>query len=226
LVCGDPAGGSTMNGTGPNVPSLQQLIEQLDPPLMGVRRRFGLNEVLFHLGDVAEGIHFITSGEVRRELLHRDGNVAGVEILRAGDHVGLVDLVASQPRRSSTARATAVTVTQFFRLRSVAPLLKLPDGGARLVIDLADSDRRSLRRISELTRPRAASRVAAVLSEQFRHGDDVTTTQQVVASLAGVTRQTVSDVVGDLIAKGVVTRRARGLRILDRCALAHLAEAC
>jgi CRP/FNR family transcriptional regulator, cyclic AMP receptor protein len=208
-----------------DVPSLRQLIEQLDPPLTAVHRRFGLNEVLFHFGDVAEGIHFVESGEVRRELVHRDGTVAGVEILRAGDHIGLVDLVSAQPQRSSTARATAATTTSFFRLRSVVPLLERPDGGARLVLDLADGDRRSLRRISELTRPRATSRVAAVLLHQFSHGDDVNTTQQVVASLAGVTRQTVSDVIGDLLGRGVLTRASRGLRIANRSALAAQAEA-
>jgi CRP-like cAMP-binding protein len=207
------------------VPSVREVLGAVEPALMVLPRRYGVNEAIYHYGDHADGLHLIEAGEVRLEIVHRDGSVVGTDLLIAGDHIGLMDLMTHPPVRHVTARATAITETSFIRIRSISDLLATPMASTAIALDLARRERRTVGRISELTRPRAASRVAAVLLHQFQRSTRVTTTQHVVASLAGVTRQTVSEVIVELLERNVLHRAGRGLRVNDIRALALQADA-
>jgi CRP/FNR family transcriptional regulator, cyclic AMP receptor protein len=204
--------------------SLRSLLDALRPEASMVRRTFGLNEALFHYGDAVDGLHFVEAGEVRLEIVHRDGSVIAADIIGAGEHIGLMDLMAPVPVRTVTARATTTTTTTFVRMRSLTPLLSSPEIVQRIALDLAMRERRGVGRISELTRPRAAGRMAAVLLHQFHSRVRIGTTQHVLASMAGVTRQTASDVIGELVAVGAISRSGRSLRLVDRSVLIEVAD--
>lgn len=193
------------------------------------RRRFARDEVVFWAGDPGDSVHLLAAGHVAVQVTTPRGDVATLRVLGPGEHFGELAIVSPGPR-SATVRALDEVSTlvlhhaDFQELRRVASIEDV------LVTALAMEVRRLAGALTDALYLPAADhlwkRLAAVESI-FAGESDVTVlpvTQSMLASLAGVTRQTANRFLEEAEAEGVVRRDRRGhLTVVDRAALARRA---
>jgi CRP/FNR family transcriptional regulator, cyclic AMP receptor protein len=189
------------------------------------RRRFAKDDVVFWEGDPGDEVHLIASGHCACQITTARGDVATVRILGPGDHFGELALVSPGPR-SATIRAldpleTLVLGTDVFTALRADPAIE-----AAFVTMLAMEIRRLsgaltdalyLSSADHMWRRLAAAEAAFATSAPET---PLPLSQGMIATLAGVTRQTANKFFDAAEAKGVIRRDARGrITVVDRAAL-------
>ncbi|MGH9138541.1 MAG: Crp/Fnr family transcriptional regulator [Acidimicrobiales bacterium] len=192
----------------------------------GHRRRFARREVLFHEGDPGDTLHLIERGRVAVRITTPLGDTATLAVVGAGETVGELALLDERPVRSATVVALETTETwalhrdQFDAMRAEDPAVD------RFLLDvLAAHVRRLSTQLVEALYLPADTRVArrlVALTSSYGH-DDITLTQDELATLAGTTRATVNRVLGELAATGAVAVGRGRIVVLDHGALARAA---
>jgi CRP-like cAMP-binding protein len=198
------------------------------------RRRFTKGQPIFHEGDEGNALFVIERGHVAVQLTTADGHEVIVAVLGPGSTFG--ELALLDHRRSRNASAVALDAVEVLRIerrdfdelcsvdaKVVAVLLgQLVESVQRSTTLYAEAlhlpaDRRVKRRLVEL---------AAVYADPSgRKPTVIRLTHDDLARIAGTSRQTVSETIGDLAAAGVV-RSARGqLHVDDLAALRRMARA-
>lgn len=106
---------------------------------MALRR----GEVLFHEGEIPEGVYLLKAGRVELSMESRDGRSLTTRLVRRGQFFGLEALFANS-EHDSTARAIgAATVCYMPRLEFFAFLDANPDVGLRILHVLSEDLRTS-----------------------------------------------------------------------------------
>jgi CRP-like cAMP-binding protein len=216
------------------VPLLERVSESDRTKLLSVmsRRRYKKGETLFHEGDPGNVLHVIMKGKIAIRVSTSLGDVATLTILGPGEVFGEQALLTAEASRTATAVAMEPTETMtlhradFDDLRSRHPQVEsflvqvLAAQVRRLSAQLLEAlyvpaDRRVIRRLAS----------AAALFESPAGGSTVVTlTQSDLATMAGTTRPTVNQVLGQLAARGVL-RLGRGrIEIIDPSSLHALAR--
>lgn len=175
-------------------------------------RRFRRHEVIFHAGDPGEALFVVASGSVKLVLPSPEGNEAIIATLRPGDFFGELALLDGEPR---SATAVALEATELEELAR-APFIELvhtePELRLALLIALAGKLRRLTRHVEELHFLALPGRLAMRLVELAREatgpgpGAELSWhyTQSELASMIGGSRQSVSRLLGDLSAEGLL----------------------
>lgn len=184
------------------------------------RRRYRRREVLFHEGDPSETLHLLDSGRVAIRVGTARGDTATLVVLGPGDVLGELSLVAGDVGRR-TASAVALEPTETLTLdREAFEALRRehPTVERFLVAVLAAQVRRLSQHLVEALYVPADRRVARRLLEldAVYAGDEITLTQEDVATLAGTSRATVNRVIGELEAAGALTIRRGRIAVVDR----------
>ena len=204
-----------------------RLLEPLTPGdrervLAAARRRtFARNEVVFWVGDPGECLHLITSGHAAAEITTPRGDTATVRILGPGEHFGELAIVSPGPR-SATIRALTPLVTLVISFDDFAVLRRDPEIEAVFVEALATEIRRLAAALADALYLPAADQVWKRLAEveaQFAGTSDETVlplTQSMLATFAGVTRQTLNKFLDLAESRAVIRRDSRGSRHGDR----------
>ena len=78
---------------------------------VGVRRRFGRGEVVFHEGDPGDALHVVTAGVFVARGSSTMGEVIAVNVFAAGDVFGELVLLTPGARRSATVAALSASAT-------------------------------------------------------------------------------------------------------------------
>lgn len=192
------------------------------------RRRYARREVLFHEGDPGDTLHLIDSGRVAIRVGTALGDTATLVVLGPGEVLGELALVeGAAGRRTASAVALEKTETLVLHHDAFEELRKEhPTVERFLVAVLAAQVRRLSNHLVEALYVSADIRVARRLIDldQVYAGDDITLTQEDVATLAGTSRATVNRVVGELEAAGAVALRRGRIEIVDRDTLARRAR--
>jgi len=195
------------------------------------RRRFSRNEVVFHRDDPGDSLHLIQKGRFSVRVMTPLGEVATVAVRGRGESFGEMALIAEGSRRSATVTALedaetfAVYREEFEELRrrhsGVDKILhRFLTGEVRRLNELLlealylPADKRLLRRLVEL---------AAL----YASGDGtiaISLTQEAIAELAGVGRQTVNQLLRDEEKRGTVALERGRIRVLDLDELARRAR--
>jgi CRP/FNR family transcriptional regulator, cyclic AMP receptor protein len=180
------------------------------------RRRLRRGEVLFWEGDPADAAFLVDSGHLLVERTSMLGDVCAVAVVGPGDLVGEQALLSDEPRTATVrtigpTQLRVLTSTAFAALRDDHPTFDA------LLIELLD---RRLRAVSELlfearTAPVEDRVRSTIVMARCHFGDEIPLSQEILASLAGTTRQTVNAVLGDLQEDGVIETRRGGLRVID-----------
>jgi CRP/FNR family transcriptional regulator, cyclic AMP receptor protein len=164
-----------------------------------IRRRFRRGEALFHEGDPAGGLHFLTNGFLVIQVTTPFGDVATMNVIGAPDTVGELALLNGYGQRSATVLAITPVETlalnreAFERLCADHPVVE-----HMLVTILSTHVRRLSDRLTEALYVPAEIRVLLRLIDLSRvfGGADVGTlipvTQSDLAAMAGTTRPTVN----------------------------------
>ena len=175
-------------------------------------RRFRRHEVIFHAGDPGDALFIVVSGSLKIVLPSPEGNEAIIATLRPGDFFGELAVLDGEPR---SATAVALEPTELEALAR-APFLELvntqPELRLALLTGLAGELRRLTRHVEELHFLALPGRLAMRLVELAREaagpgpGAELSWhyTQSELASMIGGSRQSVSRLLGDLSAEGLL----------------------
>lgn len=182
-------------------------------------------EVLFLKGDPGDGLYAIRRGLVRIGTTNLLGQQMTVNLLGAGDIFGEIALLDG---RSRTADAVVMEDTEMFFLprRDFLKLLSSDPAISLQLIELLCARLRNvLERIEETTFLPAATRLARrILTLAIDYGTEVRATQDELASLSGITRETVNRQLQRWKRMGVLSLGRERLVIHDIDAFRRLAK--
>lgn len=186
------------------------------------RRRFARDDVLFWAGDPGDSLHLVASGHVAAQITTPRGDVATVRILGPGEHFGELAVVSPGPR-SATVRALDAVETLVLHHDDFHALLQSPSMKDALVTALALEVRRLAQALTDALYLPAGDhlwkRLAAVEAAFADSGAETVlpVSQTMLATLAGVSRQTANKFFDDAEAAGVIRRDPRGrITVVDR----------
>jgi CRP-like cAMP-binding protein len=213
-------------------PFLSGVDEELRREVMRASRlrRFRRNEVLFHAGDPANGMHLLVTGHVSVAAMTPMGEIAILAVLGPGATVGEMALLPDRHERSATVTALDPVETRvlarddFARLRRTHPqvdrfLVELMSGYVRrldsrvLEALYLPVEKRVLRRLVEL----------ADIYGGGRPGTLIPLTQEVIAEMSGTTRPTANQILRAAEAAGLVDVDRSRVRVTDPAGLCRRA---
>jgi CRP/FNR family transcriptional regulator, cyclic AMP receptor protein len=183
------------------------------------RRRFARGEVVFHEGDPGDALHLIVKGRVSVRTSTPRGDQAILRVLGADDVFGEFALISPGPR-AATVTALEPTETMMLDRESFAELRKQRPSvdDFLLTASVAEVRRLSAALLEALYLPveqRVLRRVLE-LGELYRNGGTICVplSQDEIAQLAGVTRQTVNKVLAKAQQDGALRIERGRLEIL------------
>lgn len=188
-------------------------------------------EMLFRQGDAPGGFYGLLSGRLKISSLREDGREAIFVVLEAGNWMGEISLMDGQPRTHDATALGAVEVLVvpqpvFAALMDEAPF-------ARAVAAMLATRVRSLYGMVEdaalrSTRARIARRLLLLARGDVTMADQarpvVPVSQEALAMMLGMTRQTLSKELKVLVAEGAVTLRYRRIEISSAARLKALSD--
>jgi CRP/FNR family transcriptional regulator/CRP/FNR family cyclic AMP-dependent transcriptional regulator len=186
------------------------------------RRTFARGDIIFQKDDPGQSLFIIETGSVRIYVPGAQGVDLTLAVMGAGDFFGDLSLLDGRPRSASASaisEAVLVTVertdfTNLLRARPESSLLVLAEISKRvrdtdqMATDLAflDVSGRLARKLSELAESHGSPRDGGVLI-------DIPLTQEELANMIGVTRESVNRNLGEFRRLGLVTREGRRLLV-------------
>jgi CRP-like cAMP-binding protein len=186
------------------------------------RRVIPKGDFLFHKGDEGTALYIISQGLIKIAVPTRQGDEVTLAILSDGDFFGEMALLDDMPR---SAGAVAMADTQLYMLNRTDFLsFLIPNEHAVRAIIQAISLR--LRRTDDLVAEvcflnvpaRLAKRLVGLVASQHQRDDqaaDIHLTQRELASLIGVSRETINRELKVLRQKGIVTTARNTITIHD-----------
>lgn len=176
-------------------------------------------EMIYWQGNRADEFYYLRNGGVRIFLSSENGSEKTLSILKPGRVFGEAAFFDGLPRVSSAKalrRSEVVPVTR----RSLTACIR---GEPQLAFDLLSYLSQTIRMLSAqldtVAFEQADERVARLLLSLAGEGGRVGATHEDLASLAGVSRVTVSRILGDFSRRGWVRTRYREVLVADAAAL-------
>jgi CRP/FNR family transcriptional regulator, cyclic AMP receptor protein len=197
---------------------------------------FGRGQTIFQQGDRGNALYLIARGQVRIYHPSATGHELSVAIFCTGDFFGELAMLDGRPRSASAEAMLPTIALTLERSAFLATLGDHPTIAAALLAELAARLRDSTSYAEHLANPAAQQRVGwLVLNLAQRYGVpetkgtriDLDLTQDDLASMFGVARETVNRVLARLRERGLVALDHGQLVVPDCASLEHaLAEAC
>lgn len=194
----------------------------------GRRRRFASGAVIFHEGDSGDGLYVLVEGRVRLSVLSGAGGEAVLALLGPGECLGEMALFDGKPR-STTATATEATMTfMVSRGDFVAWVSERPAAALALLETLSLRLRRANENMTDLVFLDLAQRLAKELvrlaaAEGAQRGARIQVTQAELASMLGVSRESVNKQLNQFAREGWIRLSRGAVTVLDAGALRRFA---
>ncbi|AZO76661.1 MULTISPECIES: Crp/Fnr family transcriptional regulator [unclassified Bosea (in: a-proteobacteria)] len=189
------------------------------------QRHLAAREILFLKGDPGDGLYAIRRGLIRIGTMDDVGQQMTMNVLGGGDVFGEITLLDGQSR---TADAVAMEDTDMFflpRREFLSLLNREPPIALQLIALLCARLRDVIGRLEETTFLPPAIRLARrILVLAADYGTDVRASQEELASLTGVTRETVNRHLQSWKRTGVISLGRGRLLIQDIDDLRRLAK--
>ncbi|MGF6613082.1 CRP/FNR family cyclic AMP-dependent transcriptional regulator [Paraburkholderia sp. WSM4175] len=194
-------------------------------------RRFGKRDVVVHKGDAGSSLLMLMSGRLQVIALSEDGREVGLNFVEPGDYFGELSIIDGGPRSASIIATTESVVGFLAKAQAQALFYRNPAVVEALMQRLCRTIRQASSYRSMLGLSRAYARVYSVLEASMKKEADTglmtvdnLPSQQAIAIMANVSRETVSRAIGSLVTNQVVERERRRLVVLDTVMLARLAK--
>ena len=192
-------------------------------------RNFPRGSLVYGPGEAGESVLVLAEGRVKIKDLTPDGKETILAFIEPGELFGELALLDEEPRREYAEAVQPSRVLSLPREEVQRLLESRPDLALRLTQIVGVRRRRienRLRNVLFLSSRERLMRLICELAETY--GEHVggrcqirlPLSHQVLASLIGVTRETVTHVLGQLQAEGLVRTRRRKLIVLDSRRLA------
>lgn len=194
-------------------------------------RSYRKGQLIFNKGDVGDSFFVVVDGLVKIFVLSEDGNEMVLTTLRPPDTLGELAVIDGRPRSAS---AEAIQHTTLLALGR-ATLLDLLGEHPPMVEGLLRSLGSLIRRLTEQTADlvfldlagRVAKLVLGLAEAEGKSSDDglvldlgeLKMTQSDIAGMVGASRQSVSEVLHALEARGFIERQGRKVIVRDVDAL-------
>ena len=208
------------------VPLFSELSEVEFQQLAGVVREqhYRKNVTIFHINDPGNALFILKSGMVKITIEDHNGREIILRVLYPTDFFGDMALLDGMPRSATVTTQEATDALVIYRDH----FLNLIDKFPRILLNMTATLSRRLRRVNELIRSLAFydvyGKVARVLldlaTERGRKTDtgtviDLRLTQQELAELAGMSRETMTRTLRDFQQAGVVRIESGIITILE-----------
>lgn len=168
----------------------------------GTRRHLAAKDIVFNRGEAGSRIYFILNGGVRVSTLSRQGQEIIFDVLVTGDFFGEMSLFDDKPRTGTVTTLVPTTLFMLGKNEFLAALEKCPAISIRLIRALVSRLRMMDSFIEDVIFLDAAERIAKrviALARLFgRQGEgdeiriDLKVSQQELANLVGITRESVN----------------------------------
>jgi CRP-like cAMP-binding protein len=178
---------------------------------------------LFKEGEAATTAFLVESGEVE---IYR-GSESGRRVVSRSSAGALLGDVAMLRDRPHLASAQAVSRVRAFALERdlVLPMLAgHPELGLRWMMGALGRMEETQRRVLDLIHKTVLSQVADLLLEESRGTGEVYLSQTTIATLLGVSRQSVNEALGRLKEQQIVETGYRHIRVIDGAKLAVVSD--
>lgn len=206
--------------------------ESVDPVASPRRRNLVAGQHLLYAGQVGRGVQVLRSGSIRSYALSRDGSERTTDLYLRGEPIGLDAFGVSRQREYFVALEPStycdVSLPAIRRLMSEKPEVR------EAVMGLMGQALGAAReRLPALRQGPARARLAAFLLDLYERRESrglpvdhfrLTLDRGEIASLLGLTLETVSRSMGQLQRAGVIRVSGKHLSILDPAALAAEAD--
>lgn len=197
------------------------------------RRKFRAWEVLFRRGDEGDGVYAVISGQVCVFADTADGDETVIAVRGPGEVVGEMSLLDDMPRSASARAQSDVEAAWVSREQFEAWIAAHPAAAREMLTALAQRLREATDQIAEVSLLGIEARLARRLWLEFSRqakgepqaGARLQLSQGQIASLLGVTRESVNKHLARLRASGAVTTSATGIVLTDPAALRTAADA-
>jgi CRP-like cAMP-binding protein len=185
-------------------------------------------EILFFQGDPGDAAYIVRHGTIGIVLTTPDGRELFINEMRTGELFGELALLQDEPRSARAVAWEDSEVVWIPRREFLALVDAQPSLMRQLLETIADRLRNSGERERALAFLDAPARLARVLIQKVKEegeADDlVMISQEELAQFVGVTRQTVTRILGDWRRDGwIITGRGR-IMLVDQAALRKLAD--
>ena len=195
--------------------------------LPGTQRSFGKGEIVFHEGDLADGLYIVTKGRFAVRCEVQSGSPVTLAILRRPDIFGEFGVFSSGHRRIATVLAVSSGQTVMLpEPLATETFSTRPDFATAVMSVAVHKGDESKRRLIELASTPAKLRVLRALLElaAMQSEGPITITQSDLASLATTTRATANQVLQEEQQRGTLSLSRGRVRILDVGALTRRAS--
>ena len=194
-----------------------------------IQRSFTEGEIIVHEEDDEHQTFFIiVTGSVHVSVLSSEGKQAILATLHSGEFFGEMAVLDGEPRSASVVAAEKCRLLMLYRKSFIEILQKYPKITIAMLIEMSHRLRRSNRHINTLSMMSVYGRVAEVLLQLAKDGGrkvgsmiviDKRPTHQIIADMAGTSRETVSRVLSQLQKKRYLTIDRKRLVILNEAKL-------
>ena len=197
------------------------------------QRAFSPGQMLFQRGDPGDGVFAIVTGRVKVYLEGADGGEVIVATRTTGDVIGELSLLDHHRRSASAAAIDAVTTARISTEDFEQWLLAHPAAALALLHELAQRVRETTDQVAEIAILSIDTRIARRLWTHFREaasdgtpkrGMRVRVNQAELASVVGVTRESVNKHLRRMKMADVIRIDAGKVELLDVAGLRELTQ--
>lgn len=198
---------------------------------MTVRRSFTKNTMIVIEEDQADTLYIIESGSVKITRLNEDGREVILALLGPSEFFGEMALLDGQGRSANVMALEETVLFTLVRRDFLDALNRFPSVSIQLLREMTLRLRKSDEQIKSLSLSDAEHRIGIALHRiaeemgTFKMGEVVVSKlpyQQDIANMAGTSRETVSRMLKNLEAKGLMKRDGRRLTIHDYASFTRL----
>lgn len=186
------------------------------------------NIIVFEEDDESQTFFMIVSGSVHVTVLSSAGKQTILATLRRGEFFGEMAVLDGEPRSASVVAADSCILLMLYRKTFVEILQKYPKITIAMLVEMSRRLRKSNRHINTLSMMSVFGRVADVLLQLAKENGrkvgsmivvEKRPTHQMIAEMAGTSRETVSRVLSQLQKKRYLTLDRKRLVILNEAKL-------
>jgi len=194
---------------------------------IAIRYSFLKDRIIFSEGDEADGFYVLISGRVKIYKLSKEGKEQILHIIEAQEPFGEVPAFAG---KIFPAHAEAIedSITLFFPRDAIVQLIKNdPSLALNMLALLSLRLRQFTVLVEDLSLKEVPQRLAAyilLIGEREKTDEiELNINKKQLASLLGTIPETMSRILGKMVAKGLIDVQGRRIKLIDKKALEELA---
>ncbi|SMC50110.1 Crp/Fnr family transcriptional regulator [Papillibacter cinnamivorans] len=186
-------------------------------------RVYEKDRMIYWQGETAERFYYLTEGRVKTFISSGEGEEKILTVYQAGHIFGEASFFDGMPRVSSARALTRSRIVSISREVVAEQFAQDPSLALSMLRYLARTVRMLSAQVDNMTFLQADRRIARLLVNLQERDEDIFCTHEELGSSAGVSRVTVSRVLGEFERLGWIDTGYRKIRILKREELRHFA---